>query len=52
MLTYLVDQLVKGDDDEARIATEQFEWHIFPVINPDGLQYSQDAVSAYKVKFS
>lgn len=45
VLTYLVDQLVKGTDAEARAASEDFEWHIFPIVNPDGHQFTQDSVS-------
>ncbi|XP_049878181.1 zinc carboxypeptidase-like [Pectinophora gossypiella] len=44
VLTYIVDQLVRGEDPEARAATEEFEWHIFPIINPDGFEFSQDSV--------
>ncbi|XP_038206619.1 zinc carboxypeptidase-like [Zerene cesonia] len=44
VITYLVDQLVRGEDGEARAATEEFEWHIFPVINPDGHEYTNDAI--------
>ncbi|XP_052744088.1 zinc carboxypeptidase-like [Bicyclus anynana] len=41
VITYLVDQLVRGSF-EAQRATEEFEWHIFPVLNPDGQEYSQN----------
>ncbi|XP_050664217.1 zinc carboxypeptidase-like [Leptidea sinapis] len=44
VITYLIDQLVKGEDSEARAVTEEFEWHIFPITNPDGHEYSQDAI--------
>ncbi|CAG4957138.1 unnamed protein product [Colias eurytheme] len=44
VITYLVDQLVRGDDEEAKAATEDFEWHIFPMINPDGHEYTNDAI--------
>ncbi|KOB67959.1 putative carboxypeptidase A-like protein, partial [Operophtera brumata] len=45
VLTYLVDQLVKGEDPEAMRASEEFEWHIFPIVNPDGFHFSQESVS-------
>lgn len=45
VVTYLINQLVTGDDPEARSASEDFEWHIFPIVNPDGHQFSQDSVS-------
>ncbi|XP_059048594.1 zinc carboxypeptidase-like [Achroia grisella] len=41
ILTYIVKELFEAEDPEARAATEQFEWHIIPVINPDGFDYSQ-----------
>ncbi|KOB64720.1 putative carboxypeptidase A-like protein, partial [Operophtera brumata] len=44
VLTYLVDQLVKGEDPEAMRASEEFEWHIFPIVNPDGFHFSQESV--------
>ncbi|KPJ17079.1 Zinc carboxypeptidase A 1 [Papilio machaon] len=44
VVTYLINQLVTGDDPEARTASEDFEWHIFPIVNPDGHQFSQDSV--------
>ncbi|XP_045776307.1 uncharacterized protein LOC123874827 [Maniola jurtina] len=43
VVTYLVDQLVRGVDTEARQASEDFEWHIFPILNPDGHEFSQDS---------
>ncbi|XP_022118180.2 zinc carboxypeptidase [Pieris rapae] len=44
VVTYLVDQLVKGEDPEALAASQDFEWHIFPIVNPDGHEYTNDAV--------
>nr|XP_032521326.1 zinc carboxypeptidase A 1-like [Danaus plexippus plexippus] len=40
--TYLVNQLVRGVDSEARDASSDFDWHIFPILNPDGHKYTQD----------
>ncbi|XP_046971669.1 zinc carboxypeptidase-like [Vanessa cardui] len=40
--TYIVDQLVRGDSPEIRQAAEDFEWHIFPILNPDGHEYTQN----------
>lgn len=42
--TYLVNQLVRGVDSEARDASSDFDWHIFPILNPDGHKYTQDKV--------
>ncbi|KAL0819455.1 hypothetical protein ABMA28_007560 [Loxostege sticticalis] len=44
VVAYMVDQLVKGDDPQALRATQDFTWHIFPIVNPDGHQFSQDSV--------
>lgn len=44
VLTYLIKQLVTGDDPEARAASEEFEWHIFPILNPDGHLFTQNSV--------
>ncbi|CAH2241663.1 jg26963 [Pararge aegeria aegeria] len=43
VITYLVDQLVLGDNTEARRASEDFEWHIFPILNPDGHEFTQNS---------
>lgn len=45
VLTYIVNQLVTSTDDEAVRASQDFDWYIFPSANPDGFQYTQDAVS-------
>ncbi|CAH0728590.1 unnamed protein product, partial [Brenthis ino] len=43
VVTYIVDQLVKGDDPVLRQATEDYEWHIFPILNPDGHEFTQNS---------
>lgn len=45
VLTYFIDQLVQGEDPEARAASNDFDWHIFPIVNPDGHEFTQDSVS-------
>lgn len=45
ILTYIADQLVRGNDTEALRASQDFEWHIFPVVNPDGFEFTQESVS-------
>ncbi|CAG9565668.1 unnamed protein product [Danaus chrysippus] len=42
VITYLVNQLVRGVDSEARDASSDFDWHIFPILNPDGHIYTQE----------
>ncbi|BET00045.1 Carboxypeptidase [Nesidiocoris tenuis] len=36
---YMIQQLVENNDDHRNI-TEQLEWHIIPLLNPDGYAYS------------
>ncbi|CAH2094779.1 unnamed protein product [Euphydryas editha] len=43
VVTYIVDQLVRGAEPEILEAAEEFEWHIFPILNPDGHEFSQNA---------
>lgn len=45
VLTYIVYNLVQGEDPEAMAASNDFDWYIFPIVNPDGHQFSQDSVS-------
>lgn len=47
-VTYIADQLVNGEDRETRDATNEFDWYLFPVVNPDGFQFTQDSVSSLK----
>lgn len=46
-LTYVVDQLINSNDDEARTASMDFDWYIFPVTNPDGYEYSQNRIRTW-----
>lgn len=41
--TYIVDQLVRGAELDILEAAEEFEWHIFPIVNPDGHEYTNNA---------
>ncbi|GBP92800.1 Zinc carboxypeptidase A 1 [Eumeta japonica] len=47
VLTYAADQLIRGDDDEARQAVNDYDWYIFPVTNPDGYEYSHNVVRGW-----
>ncbi|KAL4719064.1 hypothetical protein ACJJTC_012440, partial [Scirpophaga incertulas] len=42
VLTYIINELVQGTDPEAKAASENFVWHIFPLLNPDGHEYTQN----------
>ncbi|CAG9789472.1 unnamed protein product [Diatraea saccharalis] len=44
VLTYIVNQLIEGEDPDAIIAARDFDWHIFPILNPDGHKFSDDSV--------
>lgn len=44
VLTYFADQLIRSDDPEIRAAAEDFTWYIFPMLNIDGHQFTQDSV--------
>ncbi|CAK1550141.1 unnamed protein product [Leptosia nina] len=48
VITYLVDQLVRGEDPEALAASRDYEWHIFPMINPDGHEYTNNAIRLWR----
>ncbi|KAI8424819.1 hypothetical protein MSG28_006748 [Choristoneura fumiferana] len=44
VVCYIVDQLVRGEDPEALAASQDFEWHVFPSVNPDGFEFSDNNV--------
>ncbi|XP_047994475.1 zinc carboxypeptidase A 1-like isoform X2 [Leguminivora glycinivorella] len=44
VVCYIVDQLVRGDNPDALAASRDFEWHIFPSVNPDGFEFSDNNV--------
>lgn len=36
---------MRGAELDTLEAAEEFEWHIFPIVNPDGHEYTNNAVS-------
>ncbi|XP_013194199.1 zinc carboxypeptidase-like [Amyelois transitella] len=38
--TYFINQLLTSTDPAITSLRDQFEWHIFPTVNPDGYHYS------------
>ncbi|KAL4720710.1 hypothetical protein ACJJTC_009428 [Scirpophaga incertulas] len=36
VVNYITNELLTSDDEETRAAAREFDWHIFPVTNPDG----------------
>ena len=43
--TYFINQLLTSTDPEVMDLAENIDWHIIPVMNPDGLSYSHTDVS-------
>jgi murein tripeptide amidase MpaA len=43
--TYLINELLNSQNPRFRRIAESFDWHIFPVINPDGYSYTFTDVS-------
>ncbi|KAI5641741.1 zinc carboxypeptidase domain-containing protein [Phthorimaea operculella] len=40
--TYFINQLLTSSHPGIQAMREEFEWHIFPTVNPDGYQYACD----------
>ncbi|XP_026333349.1 zinc carboxypeptidase-like [Hyposmocoma kahamanoa] len=40
VVTWIIKEFLTSNDPEIRALAENFEWHIFPVVNPDGYEYS------------
>ncbi|XP_069700905.1 zinc carboxypeptidase-like [Periplaneta americana] len=38
--TWILNQLLTSQDEDVRFVAENFDWYIFPSVNPDGYQYS------------
>ncbi|PSN45354.1 Zinc carboxypeptidase [Blattella germanica] len=38
--TWILNELLSSIDPEIRFVAENFDWYIFPSVNPDGYQYS------------
>lgn len=45
VVTYVADQLIRRVDSRAAEASNDFDWYIFPMTNPDGHEHSQESVS-------
>lgn len=41
---YIISELLTSEDPETMAAAREFDWHIFPVTNPDGYVWSHDSV--------
>lgn len=40
VVTWIIKEFLTSNDPEIRALAENFEWHIFPVVNPDGYEYT------------
>lgn len=45
-VTWMIKEFLTSNDQEVRALAENFEWHIFPVVNPDGYSYTFTHVSS------
>ncbi|XP_045502735.1 zinc carboxypeptidase-like [Colias croceus] len=39
-VTWIIKEFLTSDNSDVRLMAEAFVWHVFPVINPDGYEYS------------
>lgn len=44
-VTWIIKEFLTSDDPDVRFLAETFVWHIFPVTNPDGYEYTFRSVS-------
>lgn len=44
-LTWIIKEFLSSNDPEVRAFAENIEWHLFPVVNPDGYVYTFTTVS-------
>ena len=46
-VTWIIKEFLTSNNPEIRALAEGFEWHIFPVVNPDGYSYTFSHVSIF-----
>lgn len=47
-VTYIINEILTSIDPSFRKIVENFDWYIFPVVNPDGYVYSHvQVISSY-----
>ena len=39
--TWIINELLSSTDKEVRNIAENYDWYVFPVINPDGFLYTK-----------
>lgn len=45
MATYILNELLTSQNPQVRKVAESHDWYVFPVINPDGFDYTHKTVS-------
>jgi hypothetical protein len=46
--TYVINELLNGNDPVVKAWTEQYEWHIVPIANPDGFEFSHTSTRLWR----
>lgn len=46
-VTWIIKEFLTSNNTEIRSMAENIEWHLFPVVNPDGYVYTFSTVSKY-----
>lgn len=41
---YIINELLTSDDEETKAAARDYDWYIFPFINPDGYVWTHEEV--------
>lgn len=41
-VTYILNQLINSEDEEMQRLSEEFDWIVMPMVNPDGFVYTHD----------
>lgn len=44
-VTWIIKEFLTSDNPDVRFMAEAFVWHVFPVVNPDGYEYTFTHVS-------
>ena len=45
---WIINELLTSTDPEVMALTENFNWYIFPVVNPDGYEYSRNTYRLWR----
>jgi len=50
LATWILNQLLTSNDADIRFIAENFDWYVFPSVNPDGYQYSHTTVRIWAIQ--